>query len=699
MGAIDLAGLAWLRPLLERHFAEAESRLVSASRQGSSPAELLRCLWAIHHLGAGLRSIGLQHAAQLGLELERSLRQLLLEEVATERRNLILGGIMRGLQILPACLDVVEESGADSGRGLAPCINDLRRWRGATPHPPAVFFTCPLTATCGISQQPATDEDELRRSAGLLLAPWVQSARGMLAGGDPRSTARTLGRIAHKLQQLFRGHVQERFWLGVIGLSEGLAVGMFQPDEAIAHILKVGALLIKQAREHGSLPLANLDSDRYLQQILFYLAACPVRTLYMQHACDACGVDDESLVEFNRPPVHRDALCLVLKDIDTLLQQVIDELESGGGTPPEEALHALERRLLALDMPDHLQRLDRVRDAVGQDAMGQVELPASVGRDLVHLQQDIRRRLHWRGYPPIDAEAIEGQQLLLASCRRRLLLVMQQLDEGAGHASTPGADAVDIGGSADVDTQLGEIAAALGHAGRNREAGILLLARNWLGDRDAEAEAEEPHFKRIALAFACLEAYWEQYLADPRAADETRIDVALESLSHLPHGDECVAPDDVAADVDPAAADSPDTGPAVETVVSNEAEAEVPDLLRAVFAEECAEQLERLQALLPMWESTAARDDSLREMRRHFHTFKGNGHAVGAQRLAELGREAQDMLDRVLESAEPVDTSLAPVLRDLMAVLPGLVAGNDPSASARLPELVHRCRSVQRGEY
>src|SRR5690606_3314063 len=67
---------------------------------------------------------------------------------------------------------------------------------------------------------------------------------------------------------------------------------------------------------------------------------------------------------------------------------------------------------------------------------------------------------------------------------------------------------------------------------------------------------------------------------------------------------------------------------------------------RQVFLEESAEIIERLQALLPEWEGAAARDDHLREIRRHFHTFKGNGNAVGLYTLAELGRDVQDMLDR-----------------------------------------------------
>ncbi len=103
----------------------------------------------------------------------------------------------------------------------------------------------------------------------------------------------------------------------------------------------------------------------------------------------------------------------------------------------------------------------------------------------------------------------------------------------------------------------------------------------------------------------------------------------------------------------------------------------------------------RLQTLLPAWEQAPARDERLREMRRHFHTFKGNGLAVGAERIAALGREAQDMLDRVLESSGPLDPELAPLLRDLVSRLPGLISGDDPAV---LEHFLQRCRVVQQGD-
>lgn len=117
-----------------------------------------------------------------------------------------------------------------------------------------------------------------------------------------------------------------------------------------------------------------------------------------------------------------------------------------------------------------------------------------------------------------------------------------------------------------------------------------------------------------------------------------------------------------------------------------------------MFLEESAQIIDRLRALLPEWERGVARDGQLREIRRHFHTFKGNGNAVGLYTLAELGRDVQDMLDRVLESQGPVNTELPALLRELVAALPELVAncgGAGDFNVAAVCSLRSRCASLR----
>ena len=78
-------------------------------------------------------------------------------------------------------------------------------------------------------------------------------------------------------------------------------------------------------------------------------------------------------------------------------------------------------------------------------------------------------------------------------------------------------------------------------------------------------------------------------------------------------------------------------------------------------------------ALQAAWSQDPKIDDSLRDMRRHFHTFKGNGRAVGANVLGELGWAAQDMLDRVLDGDLQLNAQLQELLASVVAALPALV--------------------------
>ena len=72
---------------------------------------------------------------------------------------------------------------------------------------------------------------------------------------------------------------------------------------------------------------------------------------------------------------------------------------------------------------------------------------------------------------------------------------------------------------------------------------------------------------------------------------------------------------------------------------------EIPPEFRDVFIEESEEMVAELGRLTMDWLQDPNNSDVLRDIRRHFHTFKGNGRAVGANILGELGWAAQDMLD------------------------------------------------------
>lgn len=209
---------------------------------------------------------------------------------------------------------------------------------------------------------------------------------------------------------------------------------------------------------------------------------------------------------------------------------------------------------------------------------------------------------------------------------------------------------------------LAEIAGALGFASMEREAQIIEQCLHWLtAASKAGAVREDDAFRCFAEAFAQLELHLQRSVVDPLddtshmlAVAEQRAAELQEHASGLSQGAEVAQ------------------GTWVEPSHYVE-DAEVPAEFREVFFEESEEIVDEITRLTPLWLEETENHHVLRDIRRHFHTFKGNGRAVGANILGELGWAVQDMLDRVLDGDLDPGTTLQSLLKDIVAALPALI--------------------------
>ncbi|MCW0411212.1 Hpt domain-containing protein [Xanthomonas sacchari] len=113
--------------------------------------------------------------------------------------------------------------------------------------------------------------------------------------------------------------------------------------------------------------------------------------------------------------------------------------------------------------------------------------------------------------------------------------------------------------------------------------------------------------------------------------------------------------------------------PAAETGFID-GDGEIDEEIRAVFLEEFDEELVNLGALLPAWRAAPAHTESLRPIRRVFHTLKGSGRLVGARVLGEFSWKIESMLNRVLDGSRPASPAVVAMVEQAYAVLPQLNA-------------------------
>jgi chemotaxis protein histidine kinase CheA len=770
----DIVSLKWVIGLINAQADTAEAALVEYGRDTDQKQALLRCMWSVHQITSTLRALGMRKAEMLTLEMERSLNFLYKDKVVGERRKLAMGGLMQALKIIPAYLDHTQNQRVDTGRGLEQFVNDLRRWVGERPRPRAFFFYMEIAPQAGITADavPARDE-EIKSRANVMLALYLEMAKQALRKRNVGESMKTVARIARKMQTLFAGTEQERFWFAMIGLCEGIAGGLIEPDECIAQIFKSGAFAIKFARENGSQADHSIDYDSYLLQMLYYIASCRSRPVHIAGIRDAFGIDDSTISEASQGLVHSDAIVIALNGALQQLNGAVEYLTSHdltkmGKQEPEDqdtsvlnSIEAAEQRLVAAGQLSHADSLKKVQHQLRQFFDGKAsnepqrmaEAVSTITRGITDVKTDLEHKLEHGLNSSYAGREFELRECVATATFRQMGLVENYLHQilrrkalksaldkkpfdtasvlrlttalqrhlnksEKGHEELRQAIRDADNGDPDLDLLYGlavqyldqlqalpdrkainaslqlldEIAGALHFAGMQREGVVIEQCHKWLSAAsDAGSVHEDDAFRCFADAFAQIEMHLQRSILDPLDDTSQIIALAEQRAAELDNWIPSLSPG--RAVVEHVATDC-----ALETqeeiLVQD---AEIPAEFRDVFIEESEEMVAELGKLTSDWMKDPANNDVLRNIRRHFHTFKGNGRAVGANILGELGWAAQDMLDRSLDGELAPGTHVQSLVNEVVSALPDLVRSysNDTGPDVgRIRQLTNACFSV-----
>lgn len=243
---------------------------------------------------------------------------------------------------------------------------------------------------------------------------------------------------------------------------------------------------------------------------------------------------------------------------------------------------------------------------------------------------------------------------------------------------------------------LQDIAGALGFAGMEREASVIERCHTWLSAAsDAGSVHEDDAFRCFADAFAQIEMHLQRSLIDPLDDTSHMVAYAEEKAEKLEQFIGQLSPGR-------ATVETPTTCEELEArEESLVQDADMPPEFRDVFLEESEEIVAELGELTQEWLQEPEAEKLLRDIRRHFHTFKGNGRAVGANVLGELGWAAQDMLDRSLDGDLEVSEKVQQLVSDVVKALPELVesyATDEGPDIERIRQLTDACFALAEGK-
>ena len=117
---------------------------------------------------------------------------------------------------------------------------------------------------------------------------------------------------------------------------------------------------------------------------------------------------------------------------------------------------------------------------------------------------------------------------------------------------------------------------------------------------------------------------------------------------------------------------------------------EIDDELLEIFAGEAEELLQNIENSLAALAANPNDKDSLWEIRRNAHTFKGSAGIVGLKQISELAHRVEDLLDRLAEASAESNPGILSFLSSSFDCLKALTAGeNSPALFHRISQLYY----------
>jgi chemosensory pili system protein ChpA (sensor histidine kinase/response regulator) len=686
---------------------------------GNAPLE--RCV-ALLHSARGVLQITETWGASLLAEEMEQLCRILLQGRRDAQPPEPLEALTRAAVQLPAYVERIRHGGRDVPLVLLPLLNDLRAARGRPLLSESTLLLLdlgtPAPGPAAVRERAPTGEDlatlakSLRPRFQLALLGWIRGEASGNALGQLRSVA---GRLEAAAQD---GGVHQLWWV-VGGVLEALADGGLEPSVAVKRLIGQADRELKRLQSLGEQRFAEKLPVDLVNNLLYYVARATgtgPRVTAIREAFNLSGlIPGDEQVERARASLGAPSARLmqtVAGAIREDLARVKDVLDIYVRTGMER----IDELVPQIDL------LKKIADTLGVLGLGHL-------REAVELRRAELEDLT-AGRRPVDDAALVGMASALLAIEDRLepdLLAL--IDPGApapaGESDTAAPEAANLVAAVmreclanlarvkeaiSLVTERGSEPAALDALPallRGITAALLMLERgraariaegigSAAGDAIEAARSGDDgrgRLERLADAIVSLEYYMETLQAGRREPGYM-LDNAERCLEALAGAATSPAPLPVVAGeaatlvsfpaTDATSRIAPRAQPADDRPVVNPGAAHIDPEILELFIEEAREAIDTITARLPAWELDEGDREALLTIRRAYHTLKGSGRMVGAERIGEFAWSVEALLNRVIDGTIARTPELMAFMRRagsaMAELLEQLEAGTAPAA-------------------
>ena len=572
---------------------------------------------------------------------------------------------------------------------------------------------------------------------------------GWIKGGDNERHLETLARVAASLEHSATRDDMYQLWMVVGGVLESLRNGGLETSVALKRLLGQADRQLKFVIGEGLEAYDTHPVDDLLNNLLYYVARSStageriarIRAAFnleellpgdeqVEHAREALSAPSARLMETVGSAIRED-LARVKDVLDIFVRTGMNK--SAELVPQLELLKKISDTLGVLglgelrgDIDGEIGRLKSVVEKGGTANEGVIlDIASALLRVEDRLEQQLVRltRVAEPQAKPEDdgmsAEQEENFRKVVASVMRECIINLARIKETISQSFDAETSSAGLDG---VPSLIDGIKAGLQMLDKTRamevvdRIGSLVTAMLSAGGPSILTQKETD---RLADAIVSIEYYMETvkagrsepwYMLDNAEACLAVLSDVEQRLGQIEFEEPQPAsttrtPESLGAEATgQAALQNTEAQPqATEVmplpVVSQTAENLDPELLE-LFIEEAKEEIGSIRRHLPAW--TASPDDleALITVRRSFHTLKGSGRMVGAERIGEYCWAVENLLNRLINRTLRRTPPMVEFVTEAAAAVPELVeqleVGAEPKADISL--LIARANAFAEGD-
>ncbi|MGB5544791.1 MAG: Hpt domain-containing protein [Gammaproteobacteria bacterium] len=728
--------LVWVNEQLGPTLLEARQALEEYIERPDNHSALSRCAERMHQVHGALQLVEVHGAALLAEEMELVSQAMLDLSGDSVRRGEGLDALTRSMVQLPAYMDRVLSGGKDIPLVLLPLLNDLRAVRGHPLLSENTILLLDLPPDRRVEREtpPRQLTGESFPELAKRLRPQFQTALlHWIRGEQPDSSLAAMADIVSMLETTAVEDRSYQLWWVTGGVIEALRQNGLESAPAVKRLMGHVDLQIRLVIREGEGSLESNPPFELLNSLLFYVARSLSRGKRVTaiRNCFSLGelIPDEDALEGARDSLSAPSVKLMqtvaaairedltkVKDVLDIfvrtglqrtedLQPQLELLKKIGDTLGVLGLGGLQRAVQ--NQSDELRAiadgekiaeeadllavatvLIEVEDNLDSQMIGLVGEDSDAG----NADSDLDEMESNRDFQEVTATVLKECILNLGLVKDAIVqsldapLEPQMLDEVPGHLRgiTAGLLMLDrsravniverIGRSIRLWLSIGDAVPSVDALDRLADAIVSVeyyMETIQLGRSDPMYMLDNAEACLAALETMRREPDFEVAEQSPASHAETvqlpRLDAGADAGSSAPTHEKTQVMQRPGVDFE-LPAETPPPPPSV----GPEARRIDPELLE-LFIEEAGELHATMIGLLPGWVENPSDERILGELRRQFHTLKGSGRMVGAERLGEFGWAIEHLLNRIIDGGVKPTPALLAFMRGAVNLVPALI--------------------------